>query len=85
MSSEKRIIAKFKRKFPIGSLIEYRSINESQINSGRSVVTRVVGIVVGINEETLGATILCSNTLIRRNFLHLLSCAKTIQKPYIKH
>jgi len=84
MSSEKRMIAKFKRKFPIASLIEYRNVDFTKINSGQSSVTKVIGIVVALNEETLGVTILSSNTLIRRNLLNVLTCAKTLQRPYEK-
>lgn len=83
MSSEERMIKKFKRRFPVGSLIHYKDFDQT-INPSEYVLKEVIGLIVGLNEKTLGVKILCNGTLIRKNVAWIMSRTKTIQRPYLK-
>ena len=84
MSSEIRMLSKFKRKFPIGSLISYIMLNDSLINTGQCLPRKTVGLIVGVNEETLGVKIRADGKLVRQNILHVMSRSRTIQRPFVK-
>ena len=84
MSSEKRMLSKFKRKFPIGSLISYSILNDSLINTGQCLPRKIIGLIVEVNEETLGVKILADGKLVRQNILHVMSKSRTIQRPFVK-
>ena len=84
MSSEKRMLYKFKRKFPIGSLISYSILSDSVFNTSQCLPRKIVGLIVEVNEETLGVKILADGKLVRQNILNVMSRSRTIQRPFVK-